>query len=177
MKNIVIINSSPRKDGNSEILAKSFADGAKEAGNNVEFIKIREKRINYCRGCYACRQLGKCFQDDDMNDIVKKLVNADVILFSTPVYFYTMNGQMKVFIDRCVQKYTKIHADIYIFVSGGDTEKSHLKLAVESIRGLTRDCFEGCEEKGCIISSGVTEMGDVSNKEVMTEAFYMGKNA
>ena len=73
--------------------------------------------------------------------------------------------------------YTKIHADIYIFVSGGDTEKSHLKLAVESIRGLTRDCFEGCEEKGCIISSGVTEMGDVSNKEVMTEAFYMGKNA
>ena len=88
-----------------------------------------------------------------------------------------MNGQMNVFIDRCVQKYTKIHADIYIFVSGGDTEKSHLKLAVESIRGLTRDCFEGCEEKGCIISSGVTEMGDVSNKEVMTEAFYMGKNA
>lgn len=177
MKNIVIINSSPRKDGNSEILAKSFADGAKEAGNNVEFINLREKRINYCRGCYACRQLGKCFQDDDMNDIVKKLVKADVILFSTPVYFYTMNGQMKVFIDRCVQKYNKIHADIYIFVSGGDTEKSHLKLAVESIRGLTRDCFEGCEEKGCIISSGVTEMGDVSNKEVMTEAFYMGKNA
>ena len=115
MKNIVIINSSPRKDGNSETLAKSFADGAKEAGNNVEFINLREKRINYCRGCYACRQLGKCFQDDDMNDIVKKLVKADVILFSTPVYFYTMNGQMKVFIDRCVQKYTKIHADIYIF--------------------------------------------------------------
>ena len=55
MKNIVIINSSPRKDGNSEILAESFVYVAKEYGNYVEFINLREKRINYFRCCYSCR--------------------------------------------------------------------------------------------------------------------------
>ena len=77
--NVLIINSSPRKDGNSDILCKEFARGASEAGNSIEAINLREKRINFCKACYACFRTGKCFQDDDMDEILSEIQMADVL--------------------------------------------------------------------------------------------------
>ena len=120
MKNVMIISASPRKNVNSDILCTNFMNGALAAGHSVEKIDLRDKNIGYCIGCYACTKLGKCFQNDDMNELAKKLENADVIVLATPVYFYSMDAQLKTFIDRTVQNYTKIRADIYIMATAWD---------------------------------------------------------
>ncbi|MDO4426227.1 MAG: flavodoxin family protein, partial [Planctomycetia bacterium] len=69
-------------------------------------VRLNEMRLGYCQGCYACTKTGKCFQNDGMNELAEKVRQADVLVLATPVYFYTMSGQMKVFIDRLVPVYT-----------------------------------------------------------------------
>jgi len=101
---------------------------------------------------------------------------ADVIVLATPVYFYSMSGQLKVFIDRLVQNYTKISADIYLFATAWDPEIANLESTIEAIHGCTRDCFENCAEKGVLIVGGVSEKGDISGREELTKAYEMGLN-
>ena len=108
MKNILVISSSPRRNGNSDLLCDEFIKGALEAGNKVEKVFLADKKINVCLGCGACYNTSKCIQKDDMVDLNDKMVEADVIVLATPVYFYSMAGQLKVLIDRCVPRYTEI---------------------------------------------------------------------
>ncbi len=177
MKNVVIISSSPRKDGNSETLAKQFEKGAISSGHNVDFICLRDYNLGYCKACYACEQTGKCFQNDGMNQINEKLINADVIVFATPVYFYSMSGQLKVMIDRLVPSYTKIKADIYMIATQWDSDKAIMENTINAIRGCTKDCFENCTEKGIIYGVSLTEKGEAQNNlEYMNQAYEMGKN-
>lgn len=174
MKNVLIISSSPRHNGNSDLLCQSFAKGAKESGNNVEIVYLVDLKINYCLGCYACTNTNKCFQKDDFNIISDKMLKADVIVLATPVYFYSMSGQLKVFIDRLVSIYTKIRSNVYIFVTAWDDNKDNLMSTVEAIRGATRDCFEECCEKGVIIAGGFTDKGDIIKTEYIDEAYNLG---
>ncbi|MBR4002621.1 MAG: flavodoxin family protein, partial [Clostridia bacterium] len=81
MKNVLIISSSPRVNSNSDALCKQFEKGAKEAGHNVEYVRLKDKKIGYCIGCYACEKTGKCFQNDDMTSLRESLLKADVIVF------------------------------------------------------------------------------------------------
>lgn len=177
MKNVIIISSSPRTGGNSETLAKEFERGAKESGNNVEFVRIKDLNLGYCIGCYACHKSGKCFQSDGMNELGEKLTKADIIVFATPVYYYSMSGQLKVFIDRLVPYYTKIRADIYLIASQWDSSKEMMENTLNSIRGCTRDCFENCKEKGVIYGVGLENLNDAKNNpKLMQEAYTLGKN-
>lgn len=176
MKKVLIISSSPRKNGNSNQLCKQFEKGALEKGNQVEFINLCDYKINYCKACYSCFKLNKCYQNDDFNYIASKMLNADVILFATPTYFYSMSGQLKVFIDRLVSMYTSVRADIYIFITAADTNQSNLISTLEAIRGLTRDCFEQCEEKGYILASGVTNINQINTRQdYLDQAYKYGK--
>lgn len=104
-KKILIVSSSPRKGGNSDLLCDEFMKGARGAGHDVEKIRLAEKRIGYCRGCGVCHDAHACLQKDDMAELLDKLLEADVIVLATPVYFYTLCGQMKTFIDRTVPRY------------------------------------------------------------------------
>ncbi len=177
MKNVVIISSSPRKDGNSETLARQFEKGAKSAGHSVQFITLRDYSLGYCKACYVCEKTGKCFQNDGMNEINEKLMNADVIVLATPVYFYSMSGQLKVMIDRLVPSYTMINADIYLIATQWDSDKAIMENTFNAIRGCTKDCFENCQEKGVIYGVSLTEKGDAENNiEYMNQALEMGKN-
>lgn len=177
MKNVVIISSTPRLNGNSEILAKEFARGAIESGNKVELINLRDYKLNYCIGCYACHKTGKCFQQDEMNEIAEKLLNANVIVLATPVYFYSMSGQLKVFIDRLVPSYEKIKADIYLIAAQWDNNKEIMNNTFEAIRGCTRDCFKECTEKGVIYGFGLNNTKDALNhSDYMSQAYSLGKN-
>ncbi len=177
MKNVIIISSTPRINGNSEILANEFARGSKDAGNNVEVIKLRDYKLNYCIGCYACTKTGKCIHKDGMNELSEKLIKADVIVFATPVYFYSMSGQLKVFIDRLVPTYTKIKADIYLIATQYDNDKSIMENTFEAIRGCTRDCFEGCTEKGVIYGIGLGDVNEaLKHKDYIEQAYSFGKN-
>ncbi|WP_419660000.1 flavodoxin family protein [Desulfosarcina variabilis] len=124
-KKILIISASPRENSNSDAICDEFMRGAQASGHHVEKIRLSEKDINYCTGCLACiHDPGSCVQQDDMAEIHKKMLAADVMVLATPVYFHVMNGQMKVFIDRVCPIYSMIRdKDVYFAVScaGGDS--------------------------------------------------------
>ena len=108
MKNVLILSGSPRRNGNSDLLCDAFFRGAEDAGNQVEKIFIRDKKIGYCNACYGCRKTGKCVIKDDMAEILEKMHWADVIVMASPVYFYSIDAQMKALIDRTLAQWTKL---------------------------------------------------------------------
>lgn len=177
-KNILIISASPRKGGNSDTLCDEFMRGAAESGNRVEKIRVSEKNIGYCKGCGVCNTTHKCVQSDDMAEILDKMVNADVIVFATPVYFYTMDAQLKTLIDRTVPRYTEISdKEFYFIATAADTDASMLEKTIDGIRGFTEDCLPGAVEKGIIYATGVWHKGEINATKFMKEAYEMGKNA
>ena len=99
-KKIMILSTSPRKGGNSDGLADAFAEGAREAGHQVEKIVLYDKTIGFCRGCLACQKTQRCVIRDDADAIAQTMRSAEVIVFATPIYFYEMCGQMKTLLDR-----------------------------------------------------------------------------
>ncbi len=98
---IVVVNGSPRANGNTEIMAKEFVRGAEEAGNEVVLINLRGKKIGGCMGCEYCfSHDGECVQKDDMPDILKELDQADAVVFASPIYWFDITAQLKSVIDR-----------------------------------------------------------------------------
>ncbi len=178
-KKILIISGSPRAHGNSDILCDEFKRGALEAGNDVEKIRLSDKKINYCLGCGVCNATGKCVQKDDMAELLQKMVNADVIVLATPVYFYAMNGQMKTFIDRTVPQYTQIsNKDFYFIITAADTMQKHMEKIIEGFRGFTADCLNNAHEKGIVYGLGAWQKGEIENNQnAMKQAYEFGKNA
>lgn len=95
-KKILILSGSPRKGGNSDLLCDEFMRGAIDSENEVEKIRVAEKKIGFCRACYYCRQSnGICAIKDDMADVLQKMIEADVIVLASPVYFYSIDAQLK----------------------------------------------------------------------------------
>lgn len=176
-KKVLVLSASFRKHGNSDLLCDEFARGAKEAGHEVEKIFINDKNINFCRGCGVCNTTHKCIQKDDMAEILDKMVSADVIVMATPIYFYTMNGQMKTLIDRTVPRYTEIsNKDFYFIIAAADDNKANMQRALEGFRGFTEDCLDGAKEKGVVYGVGAWKAGEIKNSPAMQEAYEMGKN-
>ncbi len=177
MKKVLIISSSPRKGGNSDLLCDQFLKGAQDVGHNAEKIFLPAHKINYCLGCGVCNNTHVCVQKDDMKDLLAKLVEADVIVLATPVYFYSMDGQLKTFIDRTVPRYTEIcNKDFYFIVSAADSSKQNMTRTLEALRGFTEDCLDGAREKGIIYGVGAWQKGEVKNTPAYQEAYEAGKN-
>ena len=176
-KKIVVLSGSPRKGGNSDLLCDQFMRGATETGNQVEKIFVGDKTINYCNACDACQgNGGKCVQKDDMSEILDKMINSDVIVMATPVYFYTMNAQMKTVIDRTYARYTEVsNKEMYFIMTAAVGNKDLLGRTLESFHGFTA-CLTGAKEKGVIYGTGAWNKGDIKNSPTMSQAYEMGKN-
>lgn len=177
MKNILIISTSLRKGGNSETLAMSFAEGVKTNRNNVEIMSLRDKTINFCRGCLSCQKTQKCVINDDANEISNKMLNADIIVFATPIYYYEMSGQMKTLLDRANPLYTTDYKfrEIYLLSSAAETEDTAMDRAITGLEGWI-ECFEKAKLKGALLAKGVTNIGDIENNEILKKAYEMGIN-
>lgn len=177
MKKVLIISSSPRKGGNSDMLCARFAQGARESGHRVEKVFLREKFIAYCTGCSYCFESHKCtLKDDDMNPLLNAMLTADVIVLATPVYFYSMSAQLKAFIDRCAPCYREMeNKEFYYILTSTDDKKENLERAVEGLRGFTLDCLPNAQEKGIVYGVGVSRMGEVKETAAWDEAYEMGK--
>lgn len=175
-KTVLVLSASPRKGGNSDLLCDQFMLGVEEAGNPMEKIFLRDKKINYCTGCGTCYNMGKnCPQEDDMAEVLEKMIAADVITMATPVYFYAMNGQMKTLIDRTCSRYTEIrNKDFYFIVTAADDSKQAMERTLEGFRGFT-SCLEGAKEKGIIYGTGAWQIGDIKGSKAMKQAYEMGK--
>lgn len=175
-KKVLILSSSPRRGGNSDTLCDEFMRGAKESGNQVEKIFLKDKHINYCTGCSVCSMYSKpCPQKDDANEIVEKMITADIIVMATPVYFYTMSAQMKTLIDRTCARYLEIKdKEFYFIISAAETSIPMMERTIDGFRGFL-DCLEGPKERGVIYGVGAWKVGEINDKASMTEAYEMGK--
>lgn len=176
VKKVLVISASFRKHGNSDILCDQFIKGAEEAGNIVEKVYLNDKKINFCKGCGVCNTTHKCIQQDDMAEILDKMVKSDVIVMATPVYFYAMNGQMKTLIDRSVPRYEEISGkEFYYILAAADDNEKMLHRVVEGFRGFTLDCLPNATEKGIIYGTGAWQIGEIKNTPAFQKAYELGK--
>ncbi|QJB57524.1 flavodoxin family protein [Pseudodesulfovibrio sp. zrk46] len=174
-KKILIISASPRKNANSDILCDEFMRGAEEAGHEVEKIRLTERNINYCTGCCSCiSKPGTCVQNDDMNEIMAKLLAANVLVLASPVYFRSFNGQMKTFMDRVCPIYPMIHGQEVYFIASAAGGNFPVESTFNTFRVFT-DCLD-VQEKGTISVTGIWGEGGVRGKSVCNQAYEVGFN-
>lgn len=173
-KQVLILAGSPRRGGNSDLLCDAFAQGSREAGHTVEKIYVQAQKIGGCMACYACRGTGTCVQKDDMAPLLAKLAAADVIVLATPVYFYSMDGQMKTLIDRTLPRYGEISDKDFYFIATAAAGKNSMERTMDALRGFT-DCLPGAEVRGLIYGDGVYEKGEIKASETMKTACQMGR--
>lgn len=104
IEKVVVFDGGPREDGISKTtyFTKQFCKGLESAGADVEYIRLRDKKINPCIGCYTCwtKTPGKCIYNDDMAELLKKMREAQLIVFASPLYIFSVTGTMKNFLDR-----------------------------------------------------------------------------
>jgi len=103
------IMGSPRRQSNTEILLDKAMEGARAAGTEVEKVLVSKLKISPCLEIYACRKDGNCAIKDDMQSLYKKLLEADHIIFASPMFFYGVTSQAKAVVDRCQALWVRKH--------------------------------------------------------------------
>ena len=175
-KSVLIISSSMRNKSNSEKLAEQFAKGAEEAGNKVEIVKLKGKKLAFCQGCLACSKTGHCVINDDGNEITEKMKQADVLVFATPIYYYELSGQMKTMLDRANPLYFVGYTfrNIYLLTAAADQDAGTPDRAVNGLEGWI-SCFEKARLAGTLFAGGVDAAGEIEGNPVLEKAYEMGR--
>lgn len=176
-KKVLVFSSSPRKGGNSDVLCDQFVRGAQEAGHQAEKVFLKDFNVRYCQGCGACSERGlPCPQKDDAAALIQKMVEADVIVMATPVYFYTMSAQMKTLIDRTCARYTQIQKkDFYFIVTAADDSIPDMGPTLSGFRAFL-SCLTDAKEKGVVYGVGAWRTGEIQKTPAMQQAYEMGRN-
>ena len=162
-KRVLILSTSPRKNGNSDTLAEEFARGAREAGHEVEKISLSGKEIRFCQGCLACQKTGRCVIHDDADAIVQeKMLGAQVLVFATPIYYYEMCGQMKTMLDRSNPLYSSDYAfrKVYLLATAAEDGDEVWQRAASGLEGWV-ECFPKARMAGVVFGGGATEVGAI----------------
>lgn len=177
MKKVIVISTSLRAGSNSGMLADKFIEGALAAGNEVEKITLSGKNIGFCKGCLACQKLGKCVIDDDANAIMQKVLEAEVVCWATPIYYYEMSGQMKVLIDRMNAMYSLDYKfrDVYMLTTAAEDEPEVPKRAEAGLTGWI-DCYPKSRLAGTLFCGGVDAPRTIRGSVKLQEAYQLGKN-
>lgn len=175
---VLAISSSPRKNGNSDVLCDRFLKGAAEAGHDTEKIRLAEKKITPCLACDCCLQdTHTCAIKDDMASLQQKMTEADAIVLASPVYFYSVCSQMKIFIDRCLPHYRDMqNKQFYFIVTAADPLHEAADGTIAAMRGFLK-CLPGAVEKGIVYGTGTWDKGDVYKHPSLNKAYEMGKEA
>ena len=152
--------------------------GAQDEGKQVEKIFVAEKKIAPCTGCYFCaKHGGRCAFNDDMGEILQKIIDCDVLVLSSPVYFYSICAQLKTVIDRTVARWREIaNKDLYYIATAAESDRDTLDTTLACFQGFAK-CIDGYEEKGILYGKGVYEKGEVLNRPELTLiAYEMGNS-
>lgn len=189
MKKILIIQGSGRPNGNTAQLVKSFTQGAEDAGHTVEIISLIRNEVKGCLGCNACRYRKPCVQKDDFNDMVPKIMKADLLVFASPLYFWTISSRIKAFIERfyCIAekddnpplgRYEKYpNKDCALLMTAADNFFWTFEQAVSYYK-YTLINYIGFNDKGMLLAG---DCGDTNGKpqidktEHLTAAYQFGK--
>lgn len=157
------------------MLCDQFAQGARDAGNTVEKINVATKKIGFCRACYYCKNhSGECSVKDDMQEILDKMLASDAIVMASPVYFYSVDAQLKALIDRSVARWLEFHdKEFYYIMTAAEDTDDVMDCTLECFRGFAR-CLEGSVERGVVYGKGVYGRGEIKGHPAMQQAYEMG---
>ncbi|MBI5966296.1 MAG: flavodoxin family protein [Deltaproteobacteria bacterium] len=179
------ILGSPRVGGNSDLLLDQALAGAKDAGAEVEKIILCQKKISGCLNCEKCNESGICAIKDDMPEIHKKILEADAVIHSVPLYFWAMTSQMKAYLDRWCAFYDadwRLHKAYYPKMKGkriglitvcGDPNVSTADPIVHSFK-TTAD-FTKLKWIGTVMASASSKGEIVKNDKAKKQAYQLGK--
>lgn len=172
---ITILNGSPRKNGNTEIMVDEFLRGAEESGHQVEKMNLAGKKIAGCLGCEYCfSHDGVCVQKDDMAAILEILDRTDLVVFASPIYWFDITGPLKCVIDRMYARGKKgfhFHKTMLMLDSASD---GVYDAALAQYKAMT--AYLQWEDKGIITISGMTGKGSMKDSPKLKEVYEMGKN-
>jgi len=181
MKKIMVLLAGGRANGNTAQLAEAFMKGATEAGHEAELVSLNQIKVNGCTGCNACRYGKPCVQKDDFNSLVPKIKTADLIVFASPLYFWTISSKMKAFIERlyCIAeedenpplgRYEKypVH-DCALLMTAADDFFWTFEQAV-SYYNFTLVNYIGFRDKGMLLAGGC---GDTNGKPRISETVHL----
>lgn len=177
MKKVVVISTSLRPGSNSHALAEQFAKGAEAAGHQVELVTLRGKELRFCVGCLSCLQTGACIFKDDVPAIMDSVLNADIVCWATPIYYYEMSGQMKTLIDRMNAMFPKDYRfrDVYLLTTAAEDDAKVPARAESGLQGWI-DCFGKSALKGHLFCGGVGGPGEIAGNAKLQEAYRLGKS-
>ena len=173
---ILVITGSPRKNGNSNTLADNFIKGAQEAGHNVVRFDSAFKNVHPCIACNKCGMNGKCVFKDDFEFIRDNIVDADAVIFATPMYYFGISAQIKAVIDRFYAINGQIHTPkkSALIMTYADTSSKEAQPIISHYETLLN--YLGWSDSGKVIASGVWTEGDVNNTEYPKQAYELGKS-
>lgn len=181
MKKILVVLGGGRPNGNTKQLADAFIKGAAEAGHQTELISLNKLRVNGCTGCNACRYGKPCVQKDDFNSLIPKIKEADLIVFASPLYFWTISSKIKAFIERfyCMAekdehpplgRYEKYPVrDCALLMTSADNFFWTFEQAV-SYYQFTLVNYIGFHDKGMLLAGGC---GDTDGKPQISQTDYL----
>ena len=190
MKNILVVQGGGRINGNTSQLADSFIQGAKEAGHTVEKISLNKNEVKGCIGCNACRYGKPCVQRDDFNEMVPKIKAADLIVFASPLLFWTLSSKIKAFIERfyCMAeedpnppfgRYERYPLkDAALLMTSADDFFWTYEQAVSYYK-FTIINYIGFRDKGMLLAGGcgdTNEKPQIAKTDHLREAYDFGKN-
>ncbi|MBQ7646842.1 MAG: flavodoxin family protein [Clostridia bacterium] len=172
-RKVLVISTSLRAGSNSEVLADAVLKGVIESGDEGELISLKEKTINFCKGCLACQKIHKCVMKDDMAEIVEKVKEAEILVFVTPIYYYGMSGPMKTLLDRLNPLYGSDYnfRDVYLLTVAADESSNTPDRAVEGLEGWL-ECFENAHLKDTMFFGGINDANFVKGKKDMIDLAY-----
>lgn len=162
MKKIVIVNSSPRTNGNCDILCSEFGRGAvMNEGNEVSRIDLKDLEYDFYREEQAA---------DDLDNIAHQFMDANVIVLATPVYFYNMSGMMKTLIDRMMPYFSQISDKDFYFILTAAVNRKEMEATAEALQGFT-DSLPNSNLVDVFYGNNVSQKGDVLDRPVIKEVF------
>jgi len=195
-RKIIIIEASPRDNGNSTILAQEVASGARSLGAEVETVHLHGMDIRPCTACDACQGTLEqdCVTPDDMRTLYPRLRAADAIVYATPIYWFTVSGQMKLFMDRCYalnylgtvpgedgEPVYTVETDLGgkkfgVVLSYGDVDPfaSGAVNAIRTFQDMAR--FLGSEIAGLVYGSALAPGEAADNDVLMKQAYNLGRD-
>lgn len=176
-KKIIVLNGSPRKNGNTSALVKAFREGAESAGHTVTEFWLGGMKINGCRGCCAGGKNPEspCVQKDDMEQIYPAYKEADVVVLASPLYYWTISGQLKCAFDRlfavaeCAPGYTNPRKESALLMAAEGDGFEETVYWYDRLMGHI-----GWKDCGKVLCGGVMAVGDIEGKPELEEARKLG---
>lgn len=174
---VLVITGSPHKNGTTARLAEQFIKGAEEAGHNIVRFDAAQNQVHPCIACERCHNTNKgCVFKDGMEELNPQLLSADVIVFVSPIYYYTINAQIKAVIDRFYANDAALHKNkkaVMILTMADDTEESALG-ALQTFKGMTN--FLEWDIAGTVVGIDCGTVEDLQKTDYPKQAYELGKS-